>query len=223
MESANLDYDKIMKCALNPLEYTPIEIAINASRAPMYAALGSNPGLFPHIFIDSSHQCNDSWTGMLRTLCNKLDGSNQPEACKIHKGGVTFEFVVGDNVDVTPSSLSKHQAQVENAINLGVNLATSEPAFPIHWRTGNQGEQPSYVNVEASSKSSLISAKTTGDSETTVQVRLENFLSYYYQDLLIGCDAKERNGNVTAYLEWALTATELFGDVKDVHGARVVP
>ena len=226
MKSANLDYHKVMKCALDPTQYTPIEIAINASRAPMYAALGANPGYFPHIFVDSAHQFNDSWTSMLRTLCNKFDvpaNKRTPEACAVHDGGVTFEFVVED-IDVTPSSVKKYQEQVEDAINLGVNFASSEPAFPIHWKTnaGDPGAPPSYVNVQASAGASLIFAKRmAGTAATTVQVRLNNFLSFYYDDLLRGVD-DQRKGNVTKYLEWSLTATKLFGNVENIHGARVV-
>ena len=58
----------VTSCAADPSKVGPIMVALNRTRAPMYAKLQPKPGTFPHIFVDGVHQWNNSWTSLLRTI-----------------------------------------------------------------------------------------------------------------------------------------------------------
>ena len=214
MEQANLDYNKIKTCSHNASQYLPIEIAINTTRAPMYQAIQPNPGYFPHIFIDGQHQYNDSWTALLRTLCTKNNIINSP-ACDLQQG-ILFSFNIGNNV--SKGMIQMYKSEIEQAINEGINLAASEVAYPIHWKTNEDDptSAPSYVNVQASQSVSIVVVKENGGDDGGVYVRVEvlNYLSEFVNDLKEGCGA---NGNVTGFLEFGLTSLNVLGNVSNVY------
>ena len=72
MAKAGLDYELVLSCKQNQTALAAAETALNATRAPMYRALGPNPGLFPHIFVDGEHLNHDTWTALTRILCQKI-------------------------------------------------------------------------------------------------------------------------------------------------------
>ena len=72
MRKSNLDYDLINDCANNYTQVNEIEYELNLTRAPLYKKLGRNPGLFPHIFVNDKHLWNNSWTSLVRILCNEI-------------------------------------------------------------------------------------------------------------------------------------------------------
>ena len=223
MASSGLqNYQKIKNCAENVEQYMPLEIAINASRAAMYKAIQPNPGYFPHIFLDGHHQFNNTWTSLLRTLCRGSgtgDSRSAKSAACATRNGIQFSFDV-DNVNAM--LLKQHSTQLAEAINLGVNLATSESAFPVHWRTddGSSTAPPSYVNVRASNSSSVVSIHATNNTEFIhIQVLLVDVLSEFVDDLVVGCNGNG-NGNVTTYVQWALKDA-INGFVGSVHNAQL--
>ena len=208
MRRAGLDYAAVMGCAADAAQYGPFEDAINASRAPMYAALGPDPGTFPHIFIDGRHQSNNTWTFLLRTLCGMPAVASRASHAACATQRATLSFTVDG---LTAASARAHAAALGDAVNLGVNLAASESALPIHWKTRvAPGDPPSYVNVRVSGSASLVAAAdrqydNSGTGTTRVRFDLSQVLSVFVPDLVKGCSPTA--GNVTEYLEYALTTS----------------
>lgn len=204
------DYNHVMTCATTPTQYLPIEAIINVSRAPMYEAIQPNPGYFPHIFLNGHHQFNDSWTFMYRTLCDELKVRDPTTTICPMQNNVNFTFDVS-GVNVSIDQIQTNKVAFQTAINLGINLGTSEVAFPIHWKTATlPSDPPSYVNVLASASAVFVNAKEARNA-VEVTMRMEEVLSEYVDEMTIGCN--DVRGNVSTYIESALTATELFGKV----------
>lgn len=174
----------------------------------MYEAIQPNPGYFPHIFVNGHHQFNDSWTFMYRTLCDELKANDPTTTICPIKNNINFTFDVS-GVNVT--HIKSNMVAFQTAINLGINLGTSEVAFPIHWKTATlPSDPPSYVNVLASASAVFAKAKEARNV-VEVSMRMEGVLSEYVDEMTIGCN--DVRGNVSTYIEFALTATELFGKV----------
>lgn len=209
------EYDEILACTKNSSMYYPIEVAINASRAPMYKAIQPNPGYFPHIFINGNHQFNDSWTSLLRTLCKNLRGNlGSNTACNV-LNNVTLTFNVPFTSSMNEHSIQTHSSEFAAAANDGLNLGTSQVNLPINWNTATSpSDPPSYVNVRASSSARLISATKEGSLNIRVKLELVNVLSTFMNEMKVGCNQK--NGNVSNYINYALSATKLFGNVMNV-------
>ena len=130
---------------------------------------------------------------------------------------MTFTFTARNSA-ISSETIAEQLGDFERAINLAVNLATSESAFPVHWKTGTTpGDSPSYVNVQASGSARVVSA-ITSENKTLVYVTMElsDVLSAFEREVNSGV-----RGNVSTYLEYALTSTGLFGQVDDVFDAEV--
>lgn len=220
MKDAGLNYSKVHECAQNASarsELERIQNLINDTRAPMYATLQPNPGFFPHIFINGSHQWNNSWTSLLTTLCHdevNLFG-NVPPSCKT--SSVTYTFSLLQNERLNKTSVESFKARFTSSVILGVNYAASKVALPHHFHTkGEPGNAPSYVNIQAVSSASLVSV----EKGQTVNYRSWLNVEMVFQGVLNGNMDALKVGAVSEsaaeYIAWALSANTnhgLFGKV----------
>lgn len=226
MAAAGLDFERVASCASNATMVGALQTAINRTRAPMYARLGPNPGLFPHIFVDGVHQANDTWTSLLRTLCGKLAvhaaGAQSaappaalPPACGLSNATLSWDFA--------PSALSAarilaHRDSFQSAVVAAVNLAASRVALPVHF-------EPDYVDVRAVGGALLLEPSAAegaarGADGVHVAVRLSGVLGGY-------ADALRRGGSASwlpEYMASALEAARVFGtvDSSSIANYRVV-
>ena len=147
-------YDAATACAGDASAAAVAEGAMNATRAAMYARLGPNPGLFPHIFIDGKHQWNNSWTALVATLCRHPSFKDAPPCATV---AVTLTFTI-ESAPFTKSALAGAAAAAAfaEAVGTAADFAISQGALPVNFPTppdapapGNPGWPPSYVNVNA--------------------------------------------------------------------------
>ena len=147
-------YDAASACAGDASAAAAAEGAMNATRAAMYAKLGPNPGLFPHIFIDGKHQSNNSWTALVATLCRHPSFKDAPPCATV---AVTLTFTI-ESAPFTKSALAGAAAAAAfaEAVGTAADFAISQGALPVNFPTppdapapGNPGWPPSYVNVNA--------------------------------------------------------------------------
>lgn len=220
------DYEDLLACSQNQTagsELDRMQRAINATRGPMYAALKPNPGLFPHIFLNGSHQWNNSWTHLLSTLCDD-EWLSAPPACK--RSEETFSFQLQQHGPLTVAAIKAHPWKFQAAVQLAVNYAVSQVAFPVHFRTaGEPGGAPSYVNVKAVRSVEVSKLAPSGVGHwLRVDIKLQGVLAEYEEALRDGCASPE----VAEYLAWALSSESntagVFGNVtaSDIQKPHIV-
>mgnify|MGYP006085200357 FL=1 len=139
---------RIAQCTSGP-QLAIAEARFNATRAPMYARLGPNPGLFPHIFHDGKHFYNNSWTALMRGVC--ATGLSTPSCVEVaHTLSLDLHL---DQSQPQQSCASYPATTVAAAVRRGANLAASAFALPINWQTtgaaGQEDGSPSYVDQQA--------------------------------------------------------------------------
>eukprot|EP00656_Telonema_subtile_P030301 TRINITY_DN33293_c0_g1_i1.p1 TRINITY_DN33293_c0_g1~~TRINITY_DN33293_c0_g1_i1.p1 ORF type:complete len:215 (+),score=58.52 TRINITY_DN33293_c0_g1_i1:359-1003(+) len=162
---AGLEYAETLACTASRTRLTAALEAMNSTRASMYRSLGSNPGMFPHIFIDQAHQWNNTWAALLRTLCQLPQADSLP-ACGAVDLTVSFTLVS----PLTARTVLSRAAELAAAVSQGVDYSASRSALPVNYETPSEpGGAPSYVNVLAVKHSALERAVARG---AQVQVQL---------------------------------------------------
>lgn len=161
-----------------------VEVKFNTTRAAMYARLQPNPGSFPHIFLDGKHFWNNSWTGLLRAIC-ELDPALP--ACTASQATLEFDLTFAQPLTcamLMPAGAAKFGAAVRD----GANLAAAAFAFPEGWATQDepgQGDKPSYVDEKVVAGATLTKCTDTGNgSVLEVEVRLGGVLTGLADTLL---------------------------------------
>lgn len=220
------DYEDLLACSLNETaggELDRMQRAINATRGPMYAALQPHPGLFPHIFLNGTHQWNNSWTHLLSTLCDD-EFLSAPPACK--RSQEMFSFQLRQHGPLTTAAIKAHPWKFQAAVQRAVNYAASQVALPAHFRTAGEPDgAPSYVNVKAVRSVETDEVTPTGVGRwLRVDVKLQGVLAGFLEALRGGCASPE----VAEYLAWALSSEAstagVFGNVtaSDIRKQHIV-
>lgn len=152
-----------------------VESEINKTRAPMYARLQPNPGSFPHIFLDGKHFWNNSWTGLLRAICEL-----EPSLSACTSSAATLEFNLSFAHPFSCSILTGGDiAKFGSSVRDGANLAASAFAFPEGWVTQDepgQGNKPSYVDEKAVADAKLTKCTPINNLMLGVRVNLGGIL-----------------------------------------------
>ncbi len=220
MRRAGLDFDAVQACARNDTAGSLLrrmQTQINATRAPMYAALQPSPGLFPHIFVDGAHQWNNSWTKLLSTLCRKPQFLEIPPCQHLT---ATFAF----DMLLEKSAVQARPIEFSSSVMLGVNYAASEALLPNNFRTqGEPDNAPSYVNIQAVHSASLLTLASTPDGWLSIELAFDGVLAGNVDALTGGV----KSSVVTEYVAWALSRREnggAFGHVaaKSIRGLHIV-
>ena len=165
---APLAMRRVTDCVAN--DAVAVQSALNKTRAPMYAKLGPEPGLFPHIFLDGTHFDHNSWAALLRAICDRNVAvvSRRIAACAERTATFTLDVVTS-----SCSAIVLRQASYCSAITDAANLAASEYAFPNGWQTdgaAGQGNNPSYVNERAVLQCAYTSCAEGGPTSKSVTV-----------------------------------------------------
>ena len=167
---APLALSRVADCVAN--NSVAVQDVLNKSRASMYAMLGPDPGLFPHIFLDGTHFFNSTWSALLRAICdrNVVVGGAAIAAC----AEMTATFTL-DVVTSSCSTIYRRSASYCSAVTDAANLAASEWAFPRGWQTdgvAGQGSDPSYVNEHAALQCAYTSCAEGGSASSIVTVEV---------------------------------------------------
>jgi hypothetical protein len=224
MKNAGLDFQAVHACSQNTTAgslLSRMQTLINATRAPMYAALQPTPGYFPHIFIDGAHQWNNSWTALLSNLCDDAQFAGAPACQALTPVTFTFEVLLTGNT----SAIRAHAAAFSASVALGVNYAASQIALPAGFRIkGEPDNAPSYVNIHAVGSASVTSlgGKEVG-GWLPVEMALAGVISGNVEAVIMGA----KSDAVAEYMAWALSRQEnagAFGNLtaKNIRGQHIV-
>ena len=104
--------------------------------------MSSHDDLIFDMFVDGEPLVNRTWTALTRRLCDALAPA-APAACGAARRVLHFR-VAGHALAAGPD--------LDAAVALAVDVATSRAALPVHFDTDDDGlppGDPSYVDVEA--------------------------------------------------------------------------
>ena len=155
MRKSNLDYDLINDCANNYTQVNEIEYELNLTRAPLYKKLGPNPGLFPHIFVNENHLWNNSWTSLVRILCDEIQSNNNnnheniPNICNSNSIKMSFSFINLNSILLNKTIITNHIQEFNKGLIEALNFLSSQSWLPINFKTSQPDGSPSYVNIKA--------------------------------------------------------------------------
>lgn len=198
---AGLDFAPVQQCYDSTPLVDSIESRLNVSKGAMMASLGSNPGTFPHIFLDGEHQWNYSWCALTRTLCGKLKGE-RPAACKPILLSLTFAL----SPTILPAVTAVGVLKLETVVEAAVDVATSAAALPDNFDKAD----PKYVDVKAVGGSS-----TPRLSSRIVTIEVE-VLKAFVDEALRGVPSKRFREALAEGLQGAGVAKATAEDITDV-------
>lgn len=202
---AGLDFAPVQQCYDDTSLADSIESRLNASKGAMMASLGSNPGTFPHIFIDGKHQWNYSWCALTRTLCGLVD--DKPAACE--PTALELSFVVSSSILPDVSALSSDK--ISQVIQAAVGLATSASALPNNFDAAD----PKYVDVAPVEGANIPRVKPSGT--VTIEVKI---LNTFVDFALAGVQSKRFRDGLAQGFQTAGVAKATASDISDVKIAR---
>lgn len=207
MKQAQLNYSLVLGCVSNKTQVDKVEYELNLTRLPMYKSLGPQPGLFPHIFVNNNHLWNNSWTSLVRILCNEIKTYNF-SICGANSVDLSFSLVNTKSISLNKTYIANHIPAFESAILQASNFLSSKAWLPINFQTHQPDGSPSYVNIQAINSVTILklndglgSKGETIKDTIDVQVRIELLNAFYYNKGIIN----EIVGlSFPSYLAWAL-------------------
>lgn len=165
MKLAGIDSGPVQRCLDNTTLLSETMEYLNTSKTAMYERIKAQssgpPGLFPHIFLNGKHLFNDSWTSLVRILC---DAEPQPPAEPLAGCMPSpFEFAVEINSTASVAFRSaimseSGQSSFLSGLTDALDYATSSLALPHHFLTDDDAlppGTPSYVNLKSTTSMSL--------------------------------------------------------------------
>lgn len=165
------------------------------ARIPMMASLGSDPGSFPHIFVNGEHQGDFSFVALTRTLCETLsdlsieDMRAVDEPCHWEQYALTFD--IQGNLS---ASIGANETWWNGAVQDAADVATSAEALPI----GFDLADPKYVNVRAAKGAEVSYSLSQGKTSFRASVQILHAFADSFQSMSGERFAAELGTNCTS-------------------------